>query len=343
MAKTCKNQAKLLSLCALGLIALAGPMKTAAQPPAVGLPLEKIAVTTTGTAEVEAAANEEKSAEKMVAPPNATGTSTENPELAPPAPVADGGQPVAENAETSVPSMADTSGPVPAQNVDPKDLKAAETILKNARISPVKRDRPQDGYESDETTPTQLFDDANARKMLSEEPTVVYQVVYQGIPLPDPMIIPWLKNRQVLKEKFDEAVDLLAQGQLVSARQKFLGIANEFPDTDFAKQALQLITDIDRFMPKNQVLPPAPAPVVVVTNIELDSNVKVSSVLIDNNNPAESLVMINGRGYKVGDTVRGFANHKVTGIEEGMVRIEVGVGGKTKEFEVPVRKPVSNL
>src|SRR5690606_4461053 len=53
---------------------------------------------------------------------------------------------------------------------------------------------PQEGLELDEETTNPLFDVDAIRRLKGSEPTVVYRVVVEQTPLPDPMIVPWIRQ-----------------------------------------------------------------------------------------------------------------------------------------------------
>jgi hypothetical protein len=258
------------------------------------------------------------SAEKMVAPalPDSDSTPAESTGAVSPQPSTPSGRP---------------------SDVDAKTVEAAAEILKGLGVTRPSADRLREG-ESDETTPTQLFNEAEVRRLLSKDPTVVYQVVYQGTPLPDPMVVPWIRNRRVLQERFDKAVDALAQGRVTEARSGFEMIIQDFPETDQAVQARVILGKMEKL---GKAPPVEPIAALITPRgreviIQLDPNVRVSAVIVDSNDPNNNLAMVSGRPYRVGDTVRGFPNHKVVKIENSAVEIEVEVRGNTKQFRVPV-------
>jgi hypothetical protein len=97
-----------------------------------------------------------------------------------------------------------------------------------------------------------------------------------------------------------------------------------------------LLEKINKFtaepIKKNDIVKATPA-----VDIQINPNVKVGTVIADPADPADNRAMINGRVYKIGDAIRSFPNHKVVGITEDLVTLEVEQSGLKKTFDVPVR------
>jgi hypothetical protein len=272
----------------------------------------------------------ERAAQKVVAPVGVPMQSTEDatlgtgPAVAPaPGVTMKGDRLMVEGGETTE-SVAVASG--------------AELLLKLKIVAPPKI-VAKGSREVDETTPTQLFNEAEVRKLLGEKPTVVYQVVYRQTPIPDPMVVPWLRNAVIIKERYDEAIELLGQGKVQQGREALLAIEAEFPNTEYAVQSAQLLKRLSEIETA-----PTPRPVVAKATpgtlkpeINVDPNVQVSSILVDQENPVENRVMVNGRGYVAGELVRGYQNHRIVKVLDGAVVIEVEMAGEKKEFSIPVR------
>lgn len=270
-------------------------------------------------------------AEKLVAPPGAKVQSTEDAMLGPGAIV------VPTPAVTIAGDKLVVGDETTSEIVDVKT--GAELLRKLNIVAPSKL-VPKGKRESDETTPTELFRQEEIRRLLGEAPTVIYQVSYDGRPLPDPMIIPWVRNAVVLKERFDEAVALLAQNRIQQGREALLAIITEFPNTDYARQAQELLQKLQEEMAQPKERPSArPTPTPMTVQIMVDPNVRVGSILLDTRHPEESRVMINGRPYRAGDMIRGFPNHRVVKVMDGAVVLEVQAMGQTKEFTIPVKRP----
>lgn len=288
-------------------------------------------VTTAPAAVVPADAEAAKAAEKLVAPPGAPVQSTENPEVGP--------GPIAVPTP-SVQIAGDKLMVSDEQTSEIVDVKSGAELLKKLNIVAPPKAVVKGVREVDETTPTELFRQEEVRRLLGESPTVVYQVVYDAKPLPDPMIIPWVRNAVVLKERFDEAVALLAQNRLQQGREALLAIITEFPNTEYARQAQELLAKLqeETAQPKDRPAvvqaTPTPAPIQIM----VDPNIRVGSILVDAKNPEENRVMINGRAYRAGDVIRGFSNHRVVKVMEGTVVLEVEAMGQRKEFTIPIKR-----
>jgi len=191
--------------------------------------------------------------------------------------------------------------------------------------------------ELDESTTNSLFDVDAVKRLKGSAPTVVYRVVVNDAPLPDPMIVPWIRQAKLLQERFDKAVDLLGKNQVEQGREELVSIISDFPESDYATQAKALIGKLDDL--NRPIIPTAPQdndnkPTVTV---ELSPNIRVGAIIVDPENPSGNRAMIDGRAYKVGDEINGVPGHRVVGISEKIVQIEVTQSGLKKTFDVPVR------
>ena len=289
------------------------------------------ATTTQTTMPMSSQPEAAQAAEKLVAAPGTKVQSTEEPQLG--------------VGEVVVPTPAiqiagDKLVVADEQTSEILDVKSGVELLKKLNIVAPAKILPKGAREVDETTPTELFRQEEVRRLLGESPSVVYQVVYDGKPLPDPMIIPWIRNAVVLKERFDEAVALLAQNRIQQGREALLSIITEYPNTEYARQAQELLQKLqeETARPKERAVvlqaTPTPAPIQIM----VDPNIRVGSILVDTKNPEENRVMINGRSYRAGDVVRGFPNHRVVKVLEGAVVIEVEAMGQRKEFTIAIKR-----
>lgn len=274
-----------------------------------------------------------ESAMKMVAPVGASLTSTDERELA------------TTDAVAQAPSLAVSQDGVIAPSgpdAEAKGIKSAADLLLALKI--VKRPTPKavGTREIDEqATQTKLYNEEEFRRFLGKDPTVMYQVVYKGEPLPDPMIVPWIRSVVVLQERFDEAVELLANQQIQRGTEILLDIQTNYPDTEYGRQAgaiLLRLRDITQPVatPAPQVTAPQKTP--TVTDVRMDPKVKISTVITDPSDEAQNRVMINGKTYAPGETVRDFDNHKVVRVTDDAVTMEVEQAGQKREFVVPVRQ-----
>ncbi len=271
-----------------------------------------------------------KVAEKLVAPPGAKVQSTEDATIGP-------GEVVVPTPAVKIEGDKLVVGDEATSEV--VDVKSGAELLKKLNIVAPAKVLPKGAREADETTPTELFRQEEVRRLLGESPSVVYQVVYDSKPLPDPMIIPWVRNAVVLKERFDEAVSLLAQNRIQQGREALLAIITEFPNTEYARQAQELLKKLqeETAQPKDRVVvraTPTPAPLQIM----VDPNIRIGSILVDAKNPEENRVMINGRAYRAGDVIRGFSNHRVLKVMDGAVVIEVEAMGQRKEFTISIKR-----
>lgn len=214
-------------------------------------------------------------------------------------------------------------------------IKSMAELLRTVGVRP--RPKPADGLESEETTAALDFDVDAVRRVIGSEPRVVYRVVIDETPLPDPMIVPWIRNLRLLQEKFDKAVDLLANNRVDEGRTELLAIISDFPNSEHAVQARELLVRLDQEKSSENV----PVPVIQKTpppvEIQLNPDVRVGSVIADTSDPGMNRAMISGRVYRVGESLRGLPNHVVTAIAEDVVKVEVEVNGNTRTFDLPVR------
>lgn len=186
-----------------------------------------------------------------------------------------------------------------------------------------------------------LFDVTAVKRLKGDEPTVVYRVVVEDKPLPDPMIVPWIRQAKLLQERFDRAVAMLGENRVDDGRQELLAIVTDFPESEYALQARELLKKLDDL--KQSELP---APVAQTEEpevmVELSPNVSVGTVIVDEADASGNRAMIAGRAYRVGDDIRGEAGHRVISISEKVVQVEVEQNGHKKTFDVPVRPTGTN-
>jgi len=189
--------------------------------------------------------------------------------------------------------------------------------------------------EINEDTTNSLFDMSAVERLKGDKPTVVYRVVIGDTPLPDPMIVPWIRQAKMLQERFDKALAMLANNQVEQGRQELLAIASDFPDSDYAVQSRALLKKLDDLSKEEM-----PQPVIkeeTTVTVELSPNIQVGTIIVDPNDPAGSRAMISGRMYKVGDVINSAPGHRLVGISQTAVKIEVEQSGLKQTFDVPVR------
>ncbi len=197
------------------------------------------------------------------------------------------------------------------------------------------------GLELDENTSNTLFDVEAVKRLKGEEPTVVYRVIVDDTPMPDPMIVPWIRQAKLLQERFDKAVSLLGENKVDEGRQEMLGIIMDFPDSDHALQAKAILAKLDDINKAPAPVIAAPVEATTVT-VELSPNINVGTVIVDPANASGNRAMIGGKAYRVGEEIRSEAGHRVISISDSVVQIEVVQSGLTKIFDLPVRPSGAN-
>lgn len=200
------------------------------------------------------------------------------------------------------------------------------------------------GLEMDENTSNTLFDMSAVKRLKGDEPTVVYRVVVEEKPLPDPMIVPWIRQAKLLQERFDKAVQLLGDNKVDEGRMEMLGIITDFPDSDHALQATAILAKLDDMNKEEAPAPVMDAPVVEETTVtvEISPNISVGTVMVDPANVAGNRAMIGGKAYRIGEAIWGEAGHRVISISDSVVQIEVEQSGLKKTFDLPVRPTRAN-
>lgn len=255
---------------------------------------------------------------------------------------------VMQSTENSSLGKTGTVAPAPSLNLnnDQLVLKEGETtesvavksgaeLLKMLGLQQREAPKQSDDLEINEDTTNSLFDMSAVERLKGDKPTVVYRVVIEDKPLPDPMIVPWIRQAKMLQERFDKAVAMLASNQVDQGRQELLAIASDFPDSDYAVQARALLKKLDDLSKEEM-----PQPVIkeeTTVTVELSPNIQVGTIIVDPNDPAGSRAMISGRMYKVGDVINSAPGHRLVGISQTAVKIEVEQSGLKQTFDVPVR------
>lgn len=270
----------------------------------------------------------DEAARKILPKPGTVLKSTENSDLG------------ASSAVAEKPSLNVTDTSVVMTNGETSESMAVQSGAELLRLLGVnKKAAPAPGQaEADEQTNASLFDVSAVKRLKGAEPTVVYRVVVDNKPLQDPMIVPWIRQAKMVQERFDRAVEMLANNNVSQGREELLAIASEFPDNEYADQARELLKKINDINEK-PVAPVAKIDNTTTTiNIRLNPEVKVGTVVVDAENASGNRVMIGGKTYKVGDKVA-FVNppHTVVAITQDSVSIEVLQDNQKETFILPVR------
>jgi hypothetical protein len=183
----------------------------------------------------------------------------------------------------------------------------------------------------------ELFEqEQRARELLGDNPTVVYRIKLGDETLPDPMIVPWIDAANRLRDRFESAVNLIAANKLSDARAELLAISTEYPDSEWGVQAAALLKKLENLREGQR--PVMTSAVQAAPEITLDGPVKPTTILFDSSNPAQSRVMILGRSYRVGQSIRQHPDHVVKEIRPNEVDIEVSRNNASKVFTLPVRR-----
>ncbi len=272
--------------------------------------------------------NAEEAAQKIVPAPGTILQSTENSSL-------DTNQAVAP-----APSLVLNQDEMVLKEGETTESVAVRSGVELLKMLGVKKreEAPAAGLESDEEDAAGLFDVTAVKRLKGDDPTVVYRVVVEDKPLPDPMIVPWIRQAKLLQERFDKAVAMLSENRVNEGREELLGIMTDFPESDYAVQAKEIIKKLDELsqaeMPQPVVQQEAPETTITV---ELSPNVSVGTVIVDPSDSSGNRAMIGGRAYKIGDEIKGEVGHTVVGISENVVQVEVEQSGMKKTFDIPVR------
>ena len=279
----------------------------------------------------------EAQARQLLVPTGESLKTTEETELTTTAPVAQGPSVVFSGEPLKLP---------PGETTESLAVKSGAEIMRKLGIVVPAGQRAEAGSrEKDEpTTPTQLFDEEQVRRLIGDNPTVVYRVLYDDRVLPDPMIVPWIRNSVVLKDRFDEAVQLISEQKFREGKEALLAIEAEFPNSEYAAKGREIVRRLDEVAasikppekrvetPKTGKAGPTPPPM----EIRVDPNIKTTAIGYDSGNPRNSVVFINGESYRIGDAIRHYSDHRVVGVSEDAVTFEVEKLGQKKQITVKV-------
>ena len=193
----------------------------------VGAPGQSVAATPAPAGTPAPKLNEDKdavkSAEKIFPAPGTQLNSTEERSLGQGQAVV--GTPAVKFTQDGKVVLPDATGTGAASEA--KAVKSGAEMLKILGLVP--KPKAEGGLESEENNSLSLFDKEAVEKLLGTKPTVVYRVVSEETPLPDPMIIPWIRNVRLIEENFNKAVEKLANNEVDEARAILLDIVTQFP------------------------------------------------------------------------------------------------------------------
>lgn len=189
--------------------------------------------------------------------------------------------------------------------------------------------------------------DSAVKRILGDNPAILYRVMDEEDPLIDPMIIPWIRNAVILRETLDEANALLAEGLVSQACEIWTLLANRFPDSDEGKIAKESLAKIQQLRSAAEAKQSMDSKTTGTTSlldragaeeaVELDKNIKLSLVVEDIEHPQNSYVMFGEKLYRNGDEIAGYyPKHIIKRVWEDSVEIEVTNGKKSKLFQLSV-------
>ncbi|MDK2970361.1 MAG: hypothetical protein PWP23_116 [Candidatus Sumerlaeota bacterium] len=196
--------------------------------------------------------------------------------------------------------------------------------------------------DEDPLNPESIFSSPEIREaLLGSKPKFVYIPV--GV---DPMIIPWVRQQIVVKEKLADAKRLLEQARNNKTKEPAetaLGILHElqeqYPDTESAPEIGKLTSEIESFIAKplasDDDLMGADSQMPGGEEIRLPEWIKrnTSGILLDRESPSESIVLVGDFLLKRGDRIERFPTVVLKDILPQQVIYEY----QDREFRVPVQ------
>lgn len=228
--------------------------------------------------------------------------------------------------ETEQLAVANSAELLKLLGVLPQDLAQKKSNEKNERI--------------DAAVSEQQF-----QQMLGANPRVIYRTKENHETFTDPMIIPWIRNAVIVREMLYEVNLLLAAGKVTQACTVLKDIATKYPDTEETQYAKDTLVKIQQLRDKADaqklvaMQPEGESMAHPVVEIVLDPNLVINSVMQDIQHPQDSIVIINGKLYHVGDEISGtFPKHYIKLVKEDSIVIEVKASNTSKEFTINVKK-----
>lgn len=198
----------------------------------------------------------------------------------------------------------------------------------------------QIGREIDEKPVDDKFNAPGGPELLRENPPFVYVPAN----LPDPLIIPWVRDQVIFQEKMDEARRLLAEGlsskalPTIKQAQDLLNTVPPPPDAAAAEELAAARMEIARAVSALTAVSEGdtgpievkPAPVI---NLPEPVRATTNGVIVDRENPNESMVIVGDFMLRPGQTVPKFPTVRVKSVGKQAVVYEY----RNKEFVVNVR------
>lgn len=197
--------------------------------------------------------------------------------------------------------------------------------------------------DEDPLNPDSIFSSPEMREaLLGSKPKFVYIPV--GV---DPMIIPWVREQIVVKEKLADAKRLLEQARNSRSKEpaeSALGVLAElqdmYPNTESGPDIAKLRTDIESYIanpPHEQAGTddPLQAPDAQRAEVRLPEWIRrnTQGILLDRENPGESIVLVGDFLLRRGDRIERFPTVVLKDILPQQVIYEY----QDREFQVPVQ------
>lgn len=197
------------------------------------------------------------------------------------------------------------------------------------------------GKESDEPAVIAgVLNTPEGKSILQANPPFIY--VPSGA---DPLIIPWVRDQVIFQEKLDEASKLLAEGKAtrkVDVLKKALETIATVPTPPDQQSTTALATlrnDIGKEIRTLETVASTgdtttvTAPTPVVVTLPEPVRATTNGVIVDRENPNESMVVVGDYMLRPGQTVPRFPAVRVKSISKQSVIYEF----RGKEFVVNVR------
>jgi hypothetical protein len=195
-----------------------------------------------------------------------------------------------------------------------EDLASSPTqdiVAEALAVGPTKEDL---GKESEEPeTPETLFrTEDDIRQLLGERPTFVYDPRN----LPDPMIIPWVRREVIVGELIEMAKENIKEGELQKAKKYLEQVLKEFPTSNRTTEARAELNRVQKMLDEGYGPEGVRQPRVVLPAWVASHTV---GVIVDQDNPAQSVVLVGDSILKVGDQVPNYEGVVVDKIEDEKV------------------------
>lgn len=209
---------------------------------------------------------------------------------------------VGVHAQDAVPTPADSAQP--ATDISVSDI---EQLINLPISSSIKE------YQEDTNKPKSLFDSQTEIDRIFQKTKPQFIYFPEGA---DPMIIPWVRERIIAQEKFEEATIATANKDYDKAIAILKEIREKFTNTEEGQKAP---AEIDKVMAMKADVggpgPPPPGPQPTVTELPPWIKTNTSAVLLS----ANSTVLVGNDFLREGDAVPRYPGVKVKAITDSEV------------------------